>query len=61
MLFEKDHDVLAYVAGLQEWDMEYDPKKRMARVNDLYLSIGICFAAGLILAFALGYLLGRLR
>jgi hypothetical protein len=42
--------------------MKHDAKKLFAEIDDMYLSIGLLFAAGLMLAFALGYLLGgRLR
>jgi hypothetical protein len=39
--------------------MKDDAKRLFAEINDLYLSIGLLFAAGLMLAFSLSYLLGR--
>jgi hypothetical protein len=38
--------------------MKDDAKRVMTEIRDLYLSIGLLFAAGSMLAFALDYLLG---
>ncbi len=36
-------------------------EKHMAKLRSMYGTIGLLIATGLMLAFALGYLLGRLR
>jgi hypothetical protein len=36
-------------------------RTKLKDMQQLYVSIWLCFVAGMMLAFALGYLLGRLR